>query len=191
MIPLSRVDFIKKYDTFITNLLLNTGILKGTLYSQAIIESSTKPTYLVGSSVLSKQANNLFGIKANKGYKGNFFIIQTREQKPNGENYFVDAKFRKYNSVEDSIKDYVLFLQENKRYRDNGFFQAKTVKEQADVLQKSGYATDKNYSTLIDSVYNSIKKNFKDTIKNVTPSKILPPILLFALLLSVYKYVNN
>jgi flagellum-specific peptidoglycan hydrolase FlgJ len=191
MIPLSRVDFIKKYDTFITNLLLNTGILKGTLYSQAIIESSTKPTYLVGSSVLSKQANNLFGIKANKGYKGNFYIIQTREQKPNGENYFVDAKFRKYNSVEDSIKDYVLFLQENKRYRDNGFFQAKTVKEQADVLQKSGYATDKNYSTLIDSVYNSIKKNFKDTIKNVNPSNILPPLLLFALLLTVYKYVNN
>ena len=75
MIPLSRVDFIKKYDTFITNLLLNTGILKGTLYSQAIIESSSKPTYLVGSSVLSKQANNLFGIKANKNYKGNFYII--------------------------------------------------------------------------------------------------------------------
>jgi flagellum-specific peptidoglycan hydrolase FlgJ len=191
MIPLSRIDFIKKYDSEITDLIKNTGILKGTLYAQLFIESSTKPTYLVGSSKLSKEANNFFGIKAQKGYKGNVYTIKTREQKKDGTDYFDVANFRKYTTPLDSIKDYVLFLQENKRYRDNGFFEAKTVKEQADVLQKSGYATDKNYSTLIDSVYNSIKKNFKDTIKNVTPSKILPPLLLFVFLLGVYKYVNN
>ena len=187
MIPLNRPDFIKKYDFFITNLLMGTGILKGTLFSQAIIESSTKPTYLVGSSKLSQEANNLFGIKADANYKGNIYTIKTREQKKSGEEYYITANFRKYDSIEDSFKDYVKFILNNKRYRENGFFEAKTVKGQGEALQRAGYATDLNYSNIINSVYNSIKKNFN---LNTQTKKIISSssIILFLILFAGYKY---
>lgn len=166
MKPTSREDFVKKYASYVNEITKGTGIFSGTLFAQAILESSgkykTNNNWLVGGSKLSQEANNFFGIKADKSWKGKRYNIATGENKPTGEYYIVKDDFRSYNNVEDSLKDYINFLKTNPRYEKNGVFKAKNVKEQADALKRAGYATAPNYATMVESVYNSIKKHIID-----------------------------
>lgn len=188
MKPATRQDFIKNYLPFVNESIKGTGIFAGTLFSQAILESSSHPTYLVGSSKLSIEANNFFGIKSSKDWKGKVYNISTREVKPTGQNYFINDDFRKYDSVEDSIKDYIKFLLNNKRYKTAGVFTAKSVKEQAEALKRAGYATAPNYADIVNSVYKSISKFVGETF---TPSKSLTSVLFFAGLFIVYKSIHK
>lgn len=146
----SRKEFIKEFGAYVHKVTRGTGILPGTLIAQLFLESSSKG--IVGGSKLSKEANNYFGIKCGGGWEGPVYYIQTREV-INGRSVMVDACFRKYGSIKDSIQDYVLFLQENTRYKNAGVFEAKTVKEQAEALKRAGYATAPNYATLVNDVY--------------------------------------
>jgi flagellum-specific peptidoglycan hydrolase FlgJ len=146
----TRKEFIEKYGAFIHKVTAGTGILPGTLIAQAFLESSSNGK--VGGSKLSREANNFFGIKCGPNWSGKTYDIQTKEYSGNTP-YFVTACFRKYNSVEDSIKDYVNFLQVNARYRNAGVFEAKTVKEQAEALKRAGYATAPGYAQLVFDVY--------------------------------------
>lgn len=146
----TRKEFIKEFGAYVHKVTRGTGILPGTLIAQLFLESSKNG--VVGGSKLSQDANNYFGIKCAGGWDGPKYYIQTREVL-NGRSVMVDACFRKYGSIKDSIQDYVLFLQENTRYKNAGVFQAKTVKEQAEALKRAGYATAPNYATLVNEVY--------------------------------------
>ena len=83
MNPTTRENFVKQYSPYINLVTKGTGILAGTLIAQAIIESSGKYNgeWLVGGSKLSREANNFFGIKASKGWKGEVYNIKTGEYK--------------------------------------------------------------------------------------------------------------
>jgi len=157
----TREEFIKKYGGFIAYAVKGTGILKGTLISQAIIESQGKASdgrWYVGGSKLARESNNYFGIKCSSSWKGKRYNIDTGEETKDGRKYIEkDACFRAYPTVEDSIKDYIKFLQENPRYTKYGVFNAKTVREQAQALQRSGYATASNYAETIERVYLGVK----------------------------------
>lgn len=146
----TRKEFINKYGAFIHKVTAKTGILPGTLIAQAFLESSANGK--VGGSQLSREANNFFGIKCGPNWSGGKYYINTKEYGQNGA-YYVKACFRKYASVEDSIKDYVNFLKVNNRYAKAGVFKAKTVKEQAEALKRAGYATAPSYAQLVYDVY--------------------------------------
>lgn len=157
---LNRNDWIQLHYPMVQQVTAGTGILPEIALSQAIIESSTKASdgnFYPGTSKLATDGNNLFGIKADKNWKGDFITLPTKEFK-DGKWVQTSAKFRKYPSIEDSFKDYVKFLQTNPRYKAAGVFSAKTYQEQAKALQKAGYATDPNYSNLLTGVINSFKK---------------------------------
>ena len=53
------------------------------------------------------------------------------------------VKFRKYNSLKDSAREYGLLLRENKRYKP--LLEADTLNRQIDALARSGHATDIRY----------------------------------------------
>lgn len=188
MIPQERIDFVKNYSKFISDTVKGTGIFSGTLIAQAILESSgkynTNNKWLVGGSKLSQKANNLFGIKADKSWKGEVYNISTGEYTPQGQYYSIKDNFRKYNNVEDSIKDYVRFLQNNPRYKNAGVFDAKSVKEQAEKLQKSGYATAPNYADIVNEVYNSVSKYISENKAIIGGSTILTILSIFF----IYRY---
>jgi len=154
----NRIEFVKKYAPFIYEVTKGTGILAGTLAAQAILESSGKYNgqWYVGGSGLSRKANNFFGIKCSSGWKGKKFNAQTGEYTASGSPYTTTSCFRAYDSVEDSMKDYVNFLLKNPRYKNAGVFNAKTVKQQALALKKAGYATAPNYASTVNDVYLSI-----------------------------------
>lgn len=109
----------------------SSNILPSITIAQAILESNW------GDSNLTKTANNLFGIKADYYWKGDYVLFDTNEY----HNTMIRDKFRKYNSLSESIKDHSDFLFKNKRYKEHGVFDAKTYKEQAQALENAGYST--------------------------------------------------
>jgi flagellum-specific peptidoglycan hydrolase FlgJ len=188
----TRAQFIEKYGNFIHEICEGTGLLPGTMTAQALIESAGKfnGKWQVGGSKLSRDANNFFGIKCGNNWKGEKYYINTGEYNKAGQYYMTKACFRKYNSVEDSIKDHLKFLQVNKRYQNAGVFNAKTVKDQAIALKKGGYATAPNYANTILSVYNAIAPLLEATKKkpNKQLTKYLPILLI---LIGGYVYLNK
>ena len=109
-------------------------ILPSITVGQAILESRW------GESDLSKNSNNIFGVKADARWNGKVVEVNTSE---NYDDKIV-AKFRKYDSIKDSINDHGKFLTENKRYEESGLFKATHYTTQAQALEDAGYATKKN-----------------------------------------------
>lgn len=91
-----------------------------------------------GLSGLAYNHKNLFGIKAGKSWTGQTVELKTKEQKADGTEYTVIAKFRKYDSFTDSINDRAELLK--KSYGVDGITNAD---EFADKLKK--WATDVDY----------------------------------------------
>ncbi|SHI35971.1 Flagellum-specific peptidoglycan hydrolase FlgJ [Clostridium cavendishii DSM 21758] len=140
--------FIEEIKDEANNIYSNYGILPSILIAQAALETGW------GKSELSSKSNNLFGIKADKSWKGPKVKMKTNE---NFKDVIYDD-FRAYSSRNESIKDYGEFLKNNKRYRKNGVFEAKNYKDQAIAIENAGYSTksDKEgnllYSTLLTNI---------------------------------------
>ncbi|NJI80778.1 mannosyl-glycoprotein endo-beta-N-acetylglucosamidase [Clostridioides difficile] len=126
-----KIKFIKKLEDSAIREYIDYGILPSITIGQAILESGW------GNSKLTKQSNNLFGIKADKAWKGKKVEISTSEHC----NEKIVANFRSYNSLQDSVRDHSLFLVDNKRYRKHGLFEAKDYISQAQALENAGYST--------------------------------------------------
>lgn len=185
MATYTREEFVKKYSPYINSITRGTGLLTGTVIGQAILESSgnynTGGKWLVGGSKLSQEANNFFGIKADRSWKGKVYNINTREVF-GGKDVYQKDDFRKYDSVRDSIKDHLNFLLKNPRYRKAGVFEAKTVAEQAEAIKRAGYATDPNYANTVTQVYESVKgyisKGIEIVKKNLVPTIVVTSALI-------------
>lgn len=105
------------------------NILPSITIAQSILESNW------GESELSSKYNNLFGIKANNAWKGEYVNIETSEY----YNQVITDKFRVYKTKSESIQDHAKFLSENPRYKK--VFTKTTYIEQAEELQSAGYST--------------------------------------------------
>jgi len=185
----SRKEFIKEFGAYVHKVTRGTGILPGTLIAQLFIESSANG--IVGASKLSQDANNYFGIKCAGGWDGPKYYIETREV-INGNSVMVPACFRKYGSIKDSIQDYVLFLQDNPRYKNAGVFEAKTVKQQAEALKRAGYATAPGYADLINDVYrpySALIEEQKTLTANFDIKKTLGLVLLASAATIIYNKI--
>ena len=111
-------------------------ILPSITIAQAILESSW------GESDLAQIYNNLFGIKADSSWKGEYVTLETFEFYDTK----IEDKFREYSNKNQSIKDHAKFLVDNQRYKKYGVFEAKTYIEQAYALQNAGYSTAEDNS---------------------------------------------
>lgn len=92
-------------------------------------------------------SNNLFNIKASKNWSGE----QTQKETLEFENGAMVKKrepFRVYDSIGQSVNDYVNLLTENERYKGT-LDKANNVEQFLHSLQSAGYATDPNYAKKI------------------------------------------
>ncbi|MBM7868900.1 hypothetical protein JOC70_000369 [Clostridium pascui] len=128
------------------------GVLASITIAQAILESNW------GNSTLAKESKNLFGIKAIGEWRGAKKSYATYEYY-NGKKTLINDFFRVYNSIAESIEDHALFLVNNSRYKQYGFFSAKDYIGQANALQEAGYATAPTYA---QSLINLIKQHGLD-----------------------------
>lgn len=145
-------EFIESIQDGAIKSYKETKILPSITISQAILESNW------GNSNLTKESNNLFGIKADKSWDGEYVTFETKEF----YSQMIKDKFRKYSSREESIIDHGKFLKENKRYEDGGVFKAKTYKQQALALQESGYSTaqDENGNKIYASMLGELIRQY-------------------------------
>ncbi|MGZ5029025.1 MAG: glycoside hydrolase family 73 protein [Methylobacter sp.] len=119
------------------------GVPASVTMAQAILESGW------GKSLLATCAHNLFGIKADSSWKGESVLLPTTEYFK-GVKTIINAPFRKYETVADSIADHALFLKNNKRYAPA--FKCTSGCDFAKAIAKAGYATDPNYAELLGAL---------------------------------------
>lgn len=105
------------------------------------------------TSRLSLEANNVFGIKADKSWIGKVFIMPTREFL--NHTWITEfAHWRHYDSLADCLADHAQFFLSNHRYATALQF-PHDGKRFAEEVAKAGYATDPEYSHKIISVINA------------------------------------
>ncbi|NLK93716.1 MAG: glycoside hydrolase family 73 protein [Clostridiales bacterium] len=121
-------EAIKSYKKF--------NILPSLTISQAILESSW------GKSSLSKNGNNLFGIKAYNDWSGPIISIATKEY-IKGSYVYINANFKAYSSFNESIRDHSKLLSTD-RYKS--VTSASNYQEACIAIYNCGYATAPNYS---------------------------------------------
>lgn len=117
-------------------------ILPSLTIAQAILESNW------GKSTLSAKGNNLFGMKATASCKDTI-TLPTYEY-VRGEKVKIDANFKAYPTLKDSILDHNILLRKGKRYqrvRD-----CNDYNDGAMALYSCGYATDPEYPQKLISI---------------------------------------
>jgi flagellum-specific peptidoglycan hydrolase FlgJ len=181
---LGRKDWIRKYYPIAAKVTAGTGIFPETMLAMAVVESQGKGSdgnYYPGLGLVARTANNYFGIKASSAWKGATIDLPT----PGDADKI--SKFRKYNSVSDSIADFINFLKVNPRYTKAGVFSAASYPEQIIAIARAGYAENPNYSSVITSVANKVKEYTAD-IRNTIDrnSGTLLPILLAGFLIGAF-----
>ncbi|WEV09975.1 NlpC/P60 family protein [Clostridium perfringens] len=92
----------------------------------------------------------------------------------NGGIITITARWRVYSSWNDSVIDHGKFFVENSRYKENaGVLDAKNYIEQANCIQKAGYATDPNYANQLVKVINDFGLNIYDMNGNVIGNDVI------------------
>ncbi|MCC7370574.1 MAG: glucosaminidase domain-containing protein [Chloroflexi bacterium] len=132
-------DFIMKIAPGARASMRKTGVPASVALAQAILESDW------GRSKLTREANNLFGIKAYRdpGSAG-IYEINTWEV-IGGRNVTVLAAFKAYTTLADSIVDHGNWFHDNRRYADALAVRA-NPRAFAYAINAAGYATDPAYA---------------------------------------------
>ena len=117
-----------------------SGVPAQLIMAQAALESGWGKREIRAGD--GKTSYNLFGIKADKGWKGPVVRAATTEY-VNGLAQKTQANFRAYSSYEESFTDYARFLTSNPRY--SNALATQDPAAAAHGLQRAGYATDPEY----------------------------------------------
>lgn len=145
----------KSADEFIATMLpmakeaaAKIGVDPAYLVAQAALETGWGKSIIRDSD--GSSSHNLFGIKAAGGWQGDSARALTTEYK-GGQAVKEAAKFRSYDSFQDSFNDYVSFLQNNDRY-DDALDATANPKQFVRELQQAGYATDPQYANKVAQI---------------------------------------
>jgi flagellum-specific peptidoglycan hydrolase FlgJ len=157
-----RQDFINKNANDVIWATKGTTIFPSVKMAQYIIESANGKGES-GQGITMLKANNGFGIKADKNWRGRKMAFSTpKDGKP--VNYF-----RVYNSPIDSIKDHTTFMLKNKRYAKA--LQARTPEKQIDELAKAGYSESPTYAKALKALVSAYNLKSLDGKKATAPKR--------------------
>ena len=129
--------YIKKYAPAATKNMRYYKIPASITLAQGILESG------YGQGTLAKKANNHFGIKCHKEWKGKSITHDDDEK---------DECFRSYKNPLRSYRDHSLFLVDRDRYSSLFTLNRKDYKGWAVGLKAAGYATDPKYADKLISL---------------------------------------
>lgn len=138
----SQSDFVARHQDAAERVAQDSGIPAAFMMGQAGHETGWGRHEIRNAD--GSSAHNLFGIKATAGWTGKVATVTTTEY-INGEARKVKAKFRAYDSYEESFRDYARLIGENPRY-EKARASTHSAQAYASHLQKAGYATDPAYA---------------------------------------------
>jgi flagellar protein FlgJ len=143
---ISQSDFVQKHNAAATEVEQATGIPASYMLGQAGHETGWGKHEIRNTD--GSSSFNLFGIKAGAGWTGKTATVTTTEV-VNGEVHKVKAKFRAYDSYQESFKDYANLINNSPRYAQ-ARQQTGSAQAYATELKRAGYATDPNYAAKLN-----------------------------------------
>ena len=140
--PQGRDNFVQSHHAAAERVARESGIPASYMLGQAGHETGWGKSEIRGDN--GSNSFNLFGIKATGSWTGKVAEITTTEY-IDGIPRKVKAKFRAYDSYEESFRDYARLITENPRYAQ-AMQSTGSASAYASALQKAGYATDPQYA---------------------------------------------
>ena len=147
----SQTGFVQRHSEAAAKVERDSGIPASYMLGQAGHETGWGKSQIK----MADGANsfNLFGIKAGPSWTGKVASVTTTEY-VNGTPQKTVAKFRAYDSFEDSFRDYANLINNNPRYAQ-ARQQTGSSYAYASGLQKAGYATDPEYASKLSRAINT------------------------------------
>lgn len=158
-----------------------SGVLASVTAAQCILESG----YL--TSELASQANNCFGMKAmlsdndweDSTWDGSSVYRKETREEYGGQVVTIQADFRQYSSIEDSLADhsaYLLGAKSGGGLRYEGLKGEEDYREAVQIIKDGGYATDSSYVDKICAIIERhdltrFDKNKDEGVKKKTDKK--------------------
>ncbi|MET3558019.1 flagellum-specific peptidoglycan hydrolase FlgJ [Streptococcus rupicaprae] len=143
-----RSAFIEIVGATAKELANKHDLYASVMVAQAILESDW------GQSQLTKEANNLFGIKGD--YWGKSYEIETAEDDGTGKRYTIMAKFRRYPTYHASLKDNARLLRKGLIGAPDfyaGAWRSRTQSyRDATAYLQGRYATDTSYASKLNEL---------------------------------------
>jgi len=137
-----QTQFVKQQSDIAEKVAKESGIPASYMIGQAGHETGWGQFQIKMKGGAS--SHNLFGIKADSGWKGKVAEVTTTEF-VNGKPEKRLAKFRAYDNYEDAYRDYARLISESPRYAKAREQTGSSV-AYANGLQRAGYATDPDYA---------------------------------------------
>ncbi|MEO8545456.1 MAG: flagellar assembly peptidoglycan hydrolase FlgJ [Burkholderiaceae bacterium] len=147
----SQAEFVQRHAQAAQRVEQASGIPSAFMLGQAGHETGWGRSEITMAD--GSPSHNLFGIKATSGWSGKVAEITTTEY-VNGAAQKVVAKFRAYDSYEDSMRDYARLITQSPRYAQVSQL-TDSAQAYASGLQKAGYATDPDYASKLSRAINS------------------------------------
>ncbi len=138
-------DFVTALIEPAKNVQEKLGVPFQVVIAQAALETGWGQKIIKDDNGAS--SNNLFNIKADKRWSGDKIQKETLEFEQ-GAMIKKSAPFRAYQSLSESVNDYVNFLSDGDRYQ-GALHNSGDVEHFLHGLQKAGYATDPQYANKI------------------------------------------
>jgi peptidoglycan hydrolase FlgJ len=148
---LSQTNFVQRHSDAAAKVERDSGIPASYMLGQAGHETGWGRAQIKTAD--GANSFNLFGIKAGANWTGKVATVTTTEF-VNGVPQKTVAKFRAYDSYEDSFRDYANLINNNPRYAQ-ARQQTGSSYAYASGLQKAGYATDPEYATKLSRAINA------------------------------------
>ncbi len=156
-----RNDYINRFKDIAIYEMERTGIPASIKLAQGILESNA------GASYLARKANNHFGIKCGKNWKGKKAYRKDDDYDKHGR--LQKSCFRAYKSAEESYYAHSDFLRDPKKKNRYSFLfdlDPYDYKAWAKGLKKAGYATSKTYATKLIKVIETYKLDKYDRMSS-------------------------
>lgn len=145
-------DFVDRMRPHAERASRSTGIPAHLIMGQAALESGWGKREIRNAD--GGNSHNLFGIKADRGWKGKVAEVVTTEYH-NGVAAKQVERFRAYASYTEAFTDYARFLKDDPRYA--GVLRQHDAKAFAQAMQQAGYATDPDYAGKLAAVIGSVR----------------------------------
>ena len=151
--PKGRDGFVQHLSSVAERVSQASGIPASFMLGQAGHETGWGKSEIKNAD--GSNSFNLFGIKAGKGWTGKVAEVTTTEYVDGVPRKMV-AKFRAYDSYEDSFRDYARLITESPRYeKAQATAKSGSAVAYAAALQKAGYATDPQYARKLSGAIQS------------------------------------
>jgi flagellar protein FlgJ len=150
----SQSNFVQQHNAAANRVEQASGIPASYMLGQAGHETGWGKSEIRNAD--GSSSFNLFGIKAGSSWTGKVAEVTTTEY-VDGVAKKTTAKFRAYDSYEDSFRDYARLINTSPRYAQ-AREQTGSAQAFASGLQKAGYATDPDYASKLSRAINTTQR---------------------------------